>query len=62
MRKSLDMFPYKTLGIAKHVKSLIQSDQYIYDIIYSIKIFSFISLDPTIGIMQIFLVKGQTNM
>ena len=65
MIKTLDMLPYSTLGIVKptiDLQSLIQSDQYIYVTFYYIKIYAFISIAPTIGIVQIFRVKGQSNM
>jgi hypothetical protein len=57
--KNLDMLTYKTLGIAK--PAIRPQICYPYGTFYYIKINVFSFVVPTIDIMQIFVVKGQTN-
>ena len=64
-QKTLDMLTYQTLGIAKPTIRLpisypIKSQHIWYFLLYKNQCFS--SLVPTIDIMQIFVVKRQTNM
>jgi hypothetical protein len=59
------MLTYKTLGIAKPtirppISYPIRSVHIWYFLLYKNHVFS--SLAPTIDIMQIFVVKGQTNL